>query len=86
MGEVEDKERKIDSKRYRESLARLQEVFAGISRTVTDVSRWRCPYKDAANLCTAQLRCRNQERAEQGGVQILRCAGDDLTFEAVTGE
>ncbi len=86
MREVADKERKTDSKRYRDSLAKLQGILAGISRTVTDVSKWRCPYKDAANLCTAQLRCRNQVRAEQGGVQILRCAGDDLNFEAVAEE
>ncbi len=86
MGEAEDKERKIDANRYRDSLAKLQEVFAGISRTVTEVSKWRCPYKDAADLCTAQLRCRNQVRAAQGGMQILRCAGNHLNFEAVAEE
>ena len=75
-------ERKIDPTRYRESLAKLQKVLAGIVETVTEVSKWRCPYKDVENRCTAELRCRNQVRVERNGLQEIHCAGDDLNFEA----
>ncbi len=78
--------RKVDPERYRESLARLQGVFAGISETVAKVSRWRCPYKDAENRCTAELRCRNQVYVGQEEAQEVRCAGDNLKFEALGKE
>ncbi|MEE8436166.1 MAG: hypothetical protein V3S64_15375 [bacterium] len=74
-------ERKVDPVRYRESLANLQKIFEGISETVTEVSKERCPYKDASNACTAGFRCRNQVPNESGSDREFLCAGDNLNFE-----
>ena len=40
-------EQGIDKARYRESMSRLDAIFRGMSDTVTEVSQWRCPYKNA---------------------------------------
>ena len=71
-----------DPERYRRSLERLQQIFAGISATVNEVSAWRCPYKNAADRCTAQFACRNQQRPAAAG-QLYSCTGsDDLDYRS----
>ena len=77
-------EPKADPVRYRESLARLQKIFAGITETVTEVSKERCPYKDASNGCTAGFGCRNQVPNESGSGREFLCAGDNLNFEPLS--
>jgi hypothetical protein len=67
---------RIDKARYRTSMARLQEIFRGIADTVTDVSTWRCPYKNVDNCCTANFGCRNQNRNVPEG-DLFVCTGDD---------
>lgn len=70
------KEQSVDKERYRASMARLDAIFRGMSDTVTEVSGWRCPYKNAQSRCTAQFGCRNQQRkVPQGDLYI--CVGDD---------
>ena len=66
---------KVDPGRYRASIARLTQVFKGISETVNQVSTWRCPYKNAQDRCTAGFGCRNQDRS--GGGQLPVCTGSD---------
>ena len=70
------KEQGVDKERYRASMARLDAIFRGMSDTVTDVSRWRCPYKNAQSRCTAQFGCRNQQRKVPQG-ELYICVGDD---------
>ena len=66
--------------RYRASVARLHEIFSGISETVTEVSQWRCPYKNADDRCTANFGCRNQDRSVPEG-ELYPCTGsDDLDY------
>jgi hypothetical protein len=67
---------RVDKQRYKASLARLHELFRGISDTVTDVSTWRCPYKNVENRCTAAFGCRNQDRTVPEG-ELFICTGDD---------
>ena len=48
----------LDIERYRASIALLHEIFKDMSETVNAVSTWRCPYKNAKDLCTAAFGCR----------------------------
>ncbi len=66
----------IDKDRYESSLARLQEIFAGINDTATEVSKWRCPYKNVDDRCTAKFGCRNQDRGVPEG-ELAACTGSD---------
>ena len=72
----------VDPEKYRKSLARLDQVFRGISETVSEVSRNGCPYKKAKDRCTAQFGCRNQDRSVPQG-QLYICTGsDDLDYRS----
>ena len=66
----------VDRERYDASIRRLDAIFRGMSDTVTEVSRWRCPYKNAQDRCTAKFGCRNQRRDVPEG-ELYVCAGDD---------
>jgi len=50
----------VDKARYEESMKRLYEIFSGISEATDQLSKWRCPYKNASSRCTAKFDCRNQ--------------------------
>ena len=70
----------IDTDRLRASLDRLWEIHREMAEVATEVSRWRCPYKDAQGRCTASFGCRNQLLT---GVQasLPVCTGsDDLDY------
>jgi hypothetical protein len=69
-------EHPTDLKRHRASLARLEGIYRDISATASQVSTWRCPYKNAQDRCTAAFGCRNQDRAVPDG-QLFLCAGSD---------
>jgi hypothetical protein len=45
---------------YRERIRRMTELFAGIAGHAEATAKDRCPYRDAADRCTALFRCRNQ--------------------------
>ena len=66
----------IQKERYSASLARLYDIFKGISETTNQVSSWRCPYKNAQDRCTAGFGCRNQL---QTGLldELSICTGSD---------
>lgn len=66
----------VDRERYDASIRRLDAIFRGMSDTVTEVSRWRCPYKNVQDRCTAKFGCRNQRRDVAEG-ELYICAGDD---------
>ena len=73
---------KIDKAKYQKSLERLNEIFKGISETVTEVSPWRCPYKNAENRCTAQFGCRNQNRDVPAGQLYICTSSDNLDYRS----
>ncbi len=66
----------LDPERYRRSMARLDEILRGINLTANDVSKYRCPYKNAQSRCTAGFGCRNQDRNVPDG-ELFVCTGDD---------
>ena len=66
----------VDKTRYRASLARLEAIFRDVSDTVTEVSSWRCPYKNVEDRCTAGFGCRNQDRSAAQG-ELFVCRSDD---------
>ena len=57
-------------------MERLHGIFTDISRTVNEVSTWRCPYKNAQDRCTARFGCRNQLRTNIVG-ELPICTGSD---------
>ena len=73
---------KIDNEKYEKSLERLNEIFKGISETVTEVSTWRCPYKNVENRCTAQFGCRNQNRDVPAGQLYICTSSDNLDYRS----
>lgn len=66
----------FDPEAYRRSMSRLEEIFRGINETANEVSRYRCPYKNAQSRCTAGFGCRNQDRSVPHG-ELFVCTGDD---------
>ena len=66
----------LDIERYRASIARLEGIFRGISETASQVSTWRCPYKNVQARCTAGFGCRNQDRTVPPG-ELFICNADD---------
>ena len=63
-------------------MERLNEIFKGISETVTEVSTWRCPYKNAEDRCTAQFGCRNQNRDVPAGQLYICTSSDNLDYRS----
>ena len=69
-------EQRIDKDRYRASLARLEDIFRDMSNTASEVSTWRCPYKNVDDRCTASFGCRNQDRTVPEN-ELFICLSDD---------
>ena len=55
--------------KYQTSIKRLEAIYKDINTTVVEVSKWRCPYKNAQDLCTANFGCRNNDEG--------KCIGSD---------
>ncbi len=66
----------VDRDRYEAGMAWLNEIFAGIGETATEVSKWRCPYKNVEDRCTAKFGCQNQARSVPEG-ELAVCTGSD---------
>ena len=54
----------IDKEKYFKSISKLDSIFRDISSNVTEISKWRCPYKNVSDRCTAKFGCRNQKRTD----------------------
>ena len=57
-------------------MARLYEIYKGMSETANVVSTWRCPYKNAQDRCTAGFGCSNQLRTP-ARQELPICTGSD---------
>lgn len=66
----------LDKESYLRSISRLDAIFRDINETVSVVSAYRCPYKNAQDRCTAKFGCRNQNRRAADG-ELFICMGDD---------
>ena len=75
MSKPSDPERKpgprINPDSYRRSLDRLSEIFAGMVERADDVSKFRCPYRDRRDHCTAKFKCRNQSDSVGRSLKII---------------
>jgi hypothetical protein len=68
--------------RYKKSLAMLSEIMEPMSDIAMAQSKFRCPYKNKNDRCTAKFGCRNQRsplftniKPEDKGMMI--CIADD---------
>ena len=66
---------KVDKERLKASMDRLFDIYRQIGEVATQVSTWRCPYKDRKDRCTAQFGCRHQSRKAPD--ELLLCTGSD---------
>ena len=70
---------KIDKAAYQQRLDRITDLLSGIVTHAADQARWRCPYRDRHDACTAAFRCRNQRPPAAEG-EPERC-GHDGSFD-----
>ena len=68
--------KKIDKAAYQERLDRITAIFKDMMAHATEQARYRCPYKNRFDECTAQFGCRNQRKPRETG-GLLMCGGDD---------
>jgi len=73
---------KIDREGYEASVVRLTDIFRGVSDTVTEVSKWRCPYKNVQDRCTANFGCRNQDRTVPKSEMYICTGTDNLDYRS----
>ena len=67
---------KIDQEELQKRLDQITELFAALVTHADDQSRWRCPYKNRHDQCTADFGCRNKRKPRAEG-ELPVCAGDD---------
>lgn len=66
----------IDKEKYHRSIDRLTAIYKSISLEVTEVSKYRCPYKNVKSNCTASFVCRNQKLKNKDAL-VFTCIGSD---------
>jgi len=69
---LKNNKRKLES-----SLKNLWEIYKDIANTATEISKSRCPYKNAKDHCTANFGCRNQYKNTSEPKQLPICIGSD---------
>ena len=69
---MKNNKRKLES-----SLKNLWEIYKDIANTATEISKSRCPYKNAKDHCTANFGCRNQYKNTSEPKQLPNCIGSD---------
>ena len=57
-------------------MARLWQIYSEIGEVTSQVSTWRCPYKNMHDRCTAGFGCRNQLRTGESS-ELPICTGSD---------
>ncbi|HCE75933.1 MAG TPA: hypothetical protein DEP04_04830 [Dehalococcoidia bacterium] len=72
----------VDPEKYKKSLGKLETIFRSISDTASEVSSWRCPYKNVEDRCTAKFGCRNQNRRGKVTELFLCLGSDDLDYRS----
>lgn len=66
----------VDTDRFRESMERLSAIYRDIAVKAEEVTRTRCPYKDASSRCTAKFGCRHQYFTKDPAASPI-CTGSD---------
>ena len=73
---------KYIQERYRKSLAMLAEVMEPMNDVAMAQSKFRCPYRNKDDLCTAKFGCRNQDRPGTTGELYLCLGSDDIDYRS----
>ena len=74
------KNNKPNKRKLQASLNNLWEIYKDIADTSTEISKSRCPYKNAKDKCTANFECQNQYKQPKNtsqGKQLPICIGSD---------
>jgi hypothetical protein len=72
----------FNNEKYHASIQKLDVIFRDMSDSINSVSKWRCPYKNVTNQCTAKFRCRNQDRT-LSETTLYACKGSDsINYES----
>ena len=87
MGSIQGKQladdhQNVDKERHKASVSRLYDIFKDMSETADEVSKWRCPYKDAKSRCTANFGCRNQHFTNVPDDLPLCTGSDNLDYRS----
>ena len=74
---------RIDPEAFKQRLAQISDLFAGMVVHADEQAKQRCPYKDRRNQCTAKFDCRNQRSPSQlGDLQLCGAADDQLDYRS----
>tara|TARA_B110000438_G_scaffold257782_1_gene266097 strand:+ start:1598 stop:1873 length:276 start_codon:yes stop_codon:yes gene_type:complete len=65
-----------NKKKLEKSLTRLYDIYKDISFNADEISKYRCPYKNAQSKCTANFQCRNQY-FQKNDKELAICTGSD---------
>ena len=65
-----------EKKRLEKSLDKLFKIYKDISTKSDEVNQYRCPYKNAKNICTASFKCLNQHFIEDNAKEPI-CTGSE---------
>ena len=71
---MDEKDKDIQE-RYRKSLAMLAEIMEPMNDAAMAQSKFRCPYRNKDDLCTAKFGCRNQRKPKVK--DLFSCAQKD---------
>lgn len=72
----------VDRERLKDSLGRLFDIYRGIAETADEVTKSRCPYKDARSRCTASFGCRNQYFTKDPSALPVCTGSDKLDYRS----
>ena len=70
-------EKQIDVDRAKKSFENLFLIYKDISFNADEISKKRCPYKNAQSRCTANFNCKNQHYTQKKE-ELSVCTGSDL--------
>ena len=68
-----DKSNSNKKEKLEKSLENIYNIFQDISDYADEISKSRCPYKNAKNLCTASFSCKNQHFVDKNDLPV--CVG-----------
>ena len=71
---MSEKDKDIQA-RYRKSLDMLAEIMEPMNDAAMAQSKFRCPYRNKDDLCTAKFGCRNQRKPKVN--DLFGCAQKD---------
>ena len=66
----------MNIKKARQSLEYLYQIYSDMSFNADEISKKRCPYKNAQSRCTANFDCRNQYFTNNS-TELPVCTGSD---------